>query len=151
MKRLWHWSAVAVVVAAGLACREGVFFGQEKKPGAAPAPAAPAGNAGAEAPPPESPPADEAAGDEPAAAAADPELIYVHLMDGSIIAGKLSMKNVEIETEFGTLKVPVSAIKSFMPGLESHPEVAENLDELIKDLGSGNFSRREAAQKALLK
>jgi hypothetical protein len=45
--------------------------------------------------------------------------------------------------------VPVLSIRSFTPGLRSHPKVEQNITELIDKLGSPVFGEREAAQKAL--
>ncbi len=90
---------------------------------------------------------------EPAAAApaVDLDLIRIHLMDGSTISGKLSVDEIEVSTSFGKLQVPIRSIRSFTPGLTSHPELARNVDSLIEDLGSSNYPKRELAQKALLK
>jgi hypothetical protein len=81
----------------------------------------------------------------------DPDVIRIHLMDGSTITGKLSLADLEVETSFGTLQVPIASIRSFTPGLGSHPEMARNIDSLIEDLGSGVYGKREAAHKALQK
>lgn len=81
----------------------------------------------------------------------DPELLRLHLMDGSLISGKLTVTEIEVETEFGKLTVPVTRIRSFRPGMGSHPQLSRRVNELIDDLGSNQYDRREAAQKALLK
>ncbi|HZZ73562.1 MAG TPA: hypothetical protein VFE24_15015 [Pirellulales bacterium] len=86
-----------------------------------------------------------------AAPKADPETITLMLLDGSVITGKLSMKDISVETQFGKLTVPVTSIRSFTPGLTSHPDLSKNMTDLIKDLGSSNFNDRETAQKAILK
>ncbi|MGE0606608.1 MAG: hypothetical protein AB7O62_05730 [Pirellulales bacterium] len=88
---------------------------------------------------------------DPPAAAVDPDLIRIHLMDGSTISGKLSVEEIEVSTAFGNLQVPIRSIRSFTPGLTSHPELARNVESLIEDLGSSNYPKRELAQKALLK
>jgi hypothetical protein len=80
---------------------------------------------------------------------ADPEVVRLHLMDGSMIAGKLSVKEIEIETKFGTLKVPIESIRSFTPGLASHPELGKQVYSLIDKLGSADYDERELAQKEL--
>jgi hypothetical protein len=80
-----------------------------------------------------------------------PDFIRLHLMDGSVIAGRLSMKEITVETLFGNLNVPVSKIKSITPGLVSHPTLAKEISGLIADLGSANYSDREKAQQALVK
>jgi hypothetical protein len=49
------------------------------------------------------------------------------------------------------LNVPVANVRSFTPGLSSHPALAKQIAGWIEDLGSGTFNDREAAQQALLK
>jgi hypothetical protein len=77
--------------------------------------------------------------------------LKLFLMDGSQVAGKLSVPELTIETQFGTLKVPIDSIKSFAPGLSSHPEFQKKLSDLVSDLGADGFAEREKAQQALLK
>ena len=55
-------------------------------------------------------------------------------MDGSVIAGKLSVNDLAIDTKFGSLKVPVEQIQSFMPGLGSHPDFQSKINQFISDL-----------------
>lgn len=81
----------------------------------------------------------------------DPEALKLHLMDGSVITGRLSLKELQVETKFGMLNVPVANIRSFTPGLTSHPTLAKQIAGWIDDLGSGTFNDREAAQQALTK
>jgi hypothetical protein len=83
-------------------------------------------------------------------APADPDVLRIHLMDGSQIGGKLAAKDIEVETAFGPLKIPVTSIKSLTPGLGSHPKVTQDLTTLVEKLGSPVFGEREAAQKSLL-
>jgi hypothetical protein len=85
----------------------------------------------------------------PKVPAADPDALRIHLMDGSLISGKLANKEIVVETQFGNLTVPVLKIHSFTPGLRSHPKVEQNISELIEKLGSPVFGERESAQKAL--
>jgi hypothetical protein len=72
-------------------------------------------------------------------------------MDGTVIPGRLSMKEIAVETQFGNLSVPVANIKSITPGLQSHPALAKEVSDLIADLGAGNYNDRERAQQALIK
>jgi len=81
----------------------------------------------------------------------DPEMVRLHLMDGSVISGKLSVKSIEIETQFGPLSVPVTELRSFTPGLGSHPELGKKVYDLIDSLAASDFDQRELAQKELLK
>jgi hypothetical protein len=81
---------------------------------------------------------------------ADPEVIKLSLMDESVITGKLSVKEIAIETQYGTLNIPVTNIRSFTPGLQSHPGYAKQISTLIQSLGSSNFNEREKAQVQLM-
>jgi hypothetical protein len=85
----------------------------------------------------------------PAAAAEDDGTIRMHLMEGSVVSGKLTVAEITVDTEFGTLKIPVSSIVSFTPGLDSHPEQRKAIGRLILQLGANNVKDRDAAQKAL--
>ncbi len=70
-------------------------------------------------------------------------------MDGSSVAGKLSVSELAVDTRFGPLKIPVDQIKSFAPGLKSHPEFQAKLNGLIGDLSAEAFADREKAQDEL--
>lgn len=105
-----------------------------------------AGAAGAQAP---AAPAEKTGSAE--AAAADPELVQIALNDGSLISGKLSVKQIEVETSFGKLTIPVTSIRSFTPGLGRRPEVGVQVGQWIEQLGSVDFTQRETAQRELAK
>lgn len=93
---------------------------------------------------------DEAIVEIPAARRAPADGVMLHLMDGSMLSGKMTIQDIQVATEFGLLKVPVNSIRTFTPGLGSHPELFAKVTDLIEDLGSSDFSEREGAQKALL-
>lgn len=80
----------------------------------------------------------------------DPDSIKLNLMDESIITGKLSVKEIAVETQYGTLNIPVANIRSFTPGMQSHPGYAKQVSTLIQALGSSNFNEREKAQVQLM-
>jgi hypothetical protein len=84
-----------------------------------------------------------------AAESSAPRLMRLHLMEGSVVAGKLSTETVTVETAFGKLEVPVSSIISFTPGLDSHPEERRKIGRLIQQLGSNSAAERDAAQRSL--
>ncbi len=73
----------------------------------------------------------------------------LHLMEGSVVTGKLSTDTVTVETAFGKLEVPVANIVSFTPGLDSHPEEGKKIGRLIQQLGSNAAAERDAAQRSL--
>ncbi len=72
-------------------------------------------------------------------------------MDGTTVMGKLSIKNLEVDTSFGKLTIPVTSILSVRPGLDSLPDLGKKIADLIEALGSNEFNEREAAQKELAK
>src|SRR5579872_6269013 len=98
---------------------------------------------------PTNPPATGAVGKSGVEATGASHIMRLHLMEGSVVAGKLSTENVTVETAFGKLDVPVSSIVSFTPGLDSHPEERKKIGRLIQQLGSNNAAERDAAQRTL--
>ncbi|MCH8924121.1 MAG: hypothetical protein IIA67_13355 [Planctomycetes bacterium] len=80
----------------------------------------------------------------------DPQLIKLHLQNGSIISGRLAIKQITIETRFGTLTIPIAKIKSITPGLGSNSQLGIKVNDLIETLGSDMSGQREAAEKELL-
>jgi hypothetical protein len=97
------------------------------------------------APPASPPPGNQPASNDPSHS----RLIRLHLMEGSVVAGKLSTETVTIETAFGKLEIPVTNIISFTPGLDSHPEERKRIGRLIQQLGSNNAAERDGAQRTL--
>jgi hypothetical protein len=100
--------------------------------------------------------ADEPAASPPVAAtrpvpaeASTSRQMRLHLMEGSVVAGRLSTETVTVDTAFGKLEIPVGNIVSFTPGLDSHPEERKKIGRLIQQLGSNNAAERDAAQRTL--
>jgi hypothetical protein len=80
----------------------------------------------------------------------DPDTVKVYLGDGSIVTGKLTMQEIVMDTEFGQLKIPVTKILSFTPGLDSLPKLNEQVKAAVEALGSTDFKARDQAQRDLL-
>lgn len=78
-----------------------------------------------------------------------PKFIRLHLQDGSVISGDLSVSEVTVETQFGNLIVPIEKIRSFIPGLDSNKKAAEQIAGLIEKLASDDYKTREQAHKDL--
>ena len=78
-----------------------------------------------------------------------PRYLKMHLFDGSVLTGDLSIAEITVETQFGKLVVPIEKIRSFSPGLDSFPEVAAEITGKIKSLGADDYKTREAAHKEL--
>lgn len=81
---------------------------------------------------------------------ADPGTLTFHLMDGTVITGKLETQNLPIKTAFGDLVVPITAIHSFSPGLASHKDLDKKIQQLITQLGDADAKRRDKAQAELM-
>ena len=136
--------------------QERILGGQED-PFGAPAPAARAVAAPASETEPDAPAkpaegtAEETAIDVPRTpeVTLGPKHIRLHLLDGSLISGDLSISEITVETAFGKLVVPIEKIRSFTPGLDSYPKVLEQLNTLIGNLGSDDYKTREQAHKDL--
>jgi hypothetical protein len=77
------------------------------------------------------------------------KVLRVHLMEGSVVSGKLSVNSITVDTEFGKLEIPVSRIVSFTPGMDSHPKEREQLRVLILQLGANDKALRDDAEKQL--
>ncbi len=80
----------------------------------------------------------------------DPLFLRLHLDDGSLLAGKLSVKEITVTTPFGALVIPIEKIRSFEPGLESSGEALKELQKKIENLGSDDYQTRETAHKQLV-
>ena len=110
---------------------------------------------------------DEAQGDQPAkseqeaddgpivstrraAEPVDEQLVQLELWDGSRISGKLQVSTVGVQTEFGPLQVPIGRIRTISPGLDSYPELRQQLQKLVADLDDKDFEVRETAQRELI-
>lgn len=83
--------------------------------------------------------------------APDPETISLHLMDGTVITGRPSVRQIRVETKFGTLNVPIAELVGLVPGLNTHVELRERIADMIAKLGSNRFRERGRAQEALIK
>ena len=51
-------------------------------------------------------------------------------MDGTTVMGKLSIKDLEVETSFGKLTIPITSILSVRPGLDSLPDLGKKINDL---------------------
>jgi len=81
----------------------------------------------------------------------DPEAVRLYLVDGTTVAGKLSIPHFTVDTRFGSLQVPIVKIRTLVPGLDSRAEIGQRVRQLIEDLGVEDYRQREEAQKELIK
>ena len=60
------------------------------------------------------------------------------------------MASIDIKTEYGVLKVPISKVSKIMPGLNGNPELKNKITSLVKGLGDAELTIRDAAQRDLV-
>lgn len=77
------------------------------------------------------------------------KFIRFHMWDGSIVGGDVTVDKIDIETEFGTLQVPIEKISKFIPGLNSIPKLNDRITRLVAGLGDKNFDVREKSHREL--
>lgn len=80
----------------------------------------------------------------------NPRLVVLHLQDGSIITGEMAVDEISVATDFGTLKVPLTKVRSLSPGLSSSPELSAKVNGMIEALGADDYKAREQAHKDLV-
>jgi hypothetical protein len=132
-----------IVVAAALGVAQEKTIDKRPPPKATddpPKPDVPAKTAPAKTDAPSSPAPKRAAGEK---------VLRVHLMEGSVVSGKLSVSSIMVDTDFGKLEVPVTKIVSFTPGLDSHPKHREQVRTLVLQLGANDKALRDDAEKQL--
>ena len=54
-----------------------------------------------------------------------------------------------MQTEFGSLEIPIEKLRSFYPGLDSFPERKRMIDTLVEQLGDRDYGVREEAHRKL--
>lgn len=78
-----------------------------------------------------------------------PRQIRLHLWDGSIVMGDVSIDSIHVETRFGKLEVPIANILEFRPGLSSVPAIDQQIVAYVEKLGDREFQVRESARQSL--
>ena len=88
---------------------------------------------------------------QPAPQSMADDQIKLHMWDGSIVGGRVSIDSIEVATEFGILNIPIKEIVAFYPGLDSFPQKKAQLEQLVQDLGNSTYQVREDAHRTLVK
>lgn len=78
------------------------------------------------------------------------QFAQLHLTDGSIIGGDFLAVDIDVKTSYGMLKIPISRIIKFQPGLNTRPDYVESISSLFEKMGDPDEKTRIAAQKELL-
>jgi hypothetical protein len=79
----------------------------------------------------------------------DPYPHVIYTLKGDRYVGKLLIEEIEMQTAYGPLKVPLSKIQVIIPGLKHQGDYLSRIAKLIDDLSHSNFKKREEAQQAL--
>jgi hypothetical protein len=78
------------------------------------------------------------------------QFAQLHLMDGSIIGGDFLTVEIDVKTNYGMLKIPISRIVRFQPGLNTRPDYVDSISLLFEKMGDADEKTRIAAQKELI-
>jgi hypothetical protein len=76
--------------------------------------------------------------------------VSVSFHDGTVVRKATILDDVEIQTRFGKLSVPVRDIRRIEFGLHLSSETSRQLEEAVRQLGSDKYEQRQAASKQLV-
>ncbi len=76
--------------------------------------------------------------------------LVARFRDGSTLRRITLQDGLEIQTKYGKLTVPIGAIRRVEFGRHTSDETLQRIAEAVKELGSADFQKREAASKALI-
>ena len=79
-----------------------------------------------------------------------PSIAEVRFGDGSIVRMTLLQENLEVQTKYGKLLIPLSEIRKVEFGLHVPPEVNQQITQSIKRLASDVYKERDGASKELV-
>lgn len=80
----------------------------------------------------------------------DSQFLRFEMWDGTVVSGIVSIEAIDVDTEFGRLRIPIDRLVDFLPGLKSLPEFREKVNQLVEDLGDREFKIRESAHRELV-
>ena len=79
-----------------------------------------------------------------------PNLAEVRFGDGSIVRMTLMQENLEVQTKYGKLAIPLNEIRRIEFGLHVPPEMNQQITQSIKRLASDVYKERDGASKELI-
>jgi hypothetical protein len=89
---------------------------------------------------------------KPAATRADSRhLVEIHFVDGSALKVTLWDERIPLSTPYGKLRIPAADVRRIDFATRVPAEVRARVEQAVRDLGSREFRRREAASAALRK
>lgn len=80
----------------------------------------------------------------------DPRFLRFEMWDGTVVSGIVSIDAIDVDTEFGKLRIPIHRLVDFLPGLKSLPEFRNKVEQLVEELGDREFKTRESAHRELV-
>ena len=80
----------------------------------------------------------------------DDQFLRIEMWDGTVVSGIVSIPAIDVETEFGSLQIPISRLVDFRPGLVSLPDLKAKVNMLVEQLGDREFKTRESAHRELV-
>ena len=78
-----------------------------------------------------------------------PTAVRLHLWDGTVVGGNVTFEQIDVATQFGSLRIPIANIVRFRPGLDSFPAVDVRIKKWVEQLGDRDFATREQAHREL--
>jgi hypothetical protein len=79
-----------------------------------------------------------------------PNLAEVRFGDGSIVRMTLLQENLEVQTKYGKLTIPIQEVRRVEFGLHVPPDVNTQINQSIKRLASDAYKERDSASKDLV-
>lgn len=76
--------------------------------------------------------------------------VRLTLWDGTVVTGDIGIEFFKVQTQFGQLEVPVKNVISLRPGLDSFPQMTQDIASLVEKLGDRDFQTREQAHRELV-
>lgn len=90
-------------------------------------------------------------GERKRAASQESRTVQAEFTDGGKLQLVLEFDQLQIESPYGMLQIPVEEIRELEFATRLPPDIRKKIDEAIFSLGSVDFATREAAQNDLLK
>ncbi len=79
-----------------------------------------------------------------------PSLAEVRFGDGSVVRMTLKQDDIEVQTKYGKLNIPLSDVRKVEFGLHVPPEMKQEIAKAVKQLGSEVYKERDRASKELV-
>jgi hypothetical protein len=76
-------------------------------------------------------------------------LVRISMTNGALIHGTLTASQIVLSADGRHYTVPIEQLKHLTPGLSRRPELLEEIQALVRDLGSEDFHKRESVSRQL--